>query len=320
MPRAAGQDVGRRATAPARHLGKSGAVVVGENGERNGGTEMTVGHKLAVVGAAFALGLFPLGTRASAIMGNTTGQTVTVPPTASHPRNRDDADTATTTDISYINVSPFITNGASAYPSYHFVFAGQPGIGSQFQPISPSDFTIVQYNPWVVNNNRNTNGITGPDGINYNRGVTNRDGGGADILILYTPLNAGDPTRVNFVQAFAQNTNSTGLSQGTIDAGGSTRPYYNVAGLSGTGTTNRTGTSPLVTSPNAPAWMVDIPGRCENGPLPAGPPRGLPQRRRRDNHQPGAGIPDVRRGGPNGRGTDVSGALRGYPVGIHVHH
>jgi hypothetical protein len=97
--------------------------------------------------------------------------------------------------------------------------------------------------------------------------VTDQDAGGADIVISYTPLNNGDPTSVNFLQAFIQDTNGTGFNTGTIDNDASASPYYNSVFISGTGKTDQTGTVPLATNKTTAAWLVDIPFRCENGPV-----------------------------------------------------
>jgi len=176
----------------------------------------------------------------------------------------DDVDTATTINVTYQSFCPWIVAGAAAFPAFNFVFAGQ-GVASNIPNIDPGDFSIGQYSPWVVNNNGTTNNITGPDGGNYNRGVTNQDAGGANIVISYTPLNAGDPTKVNFVQAYIESVNGGAFSSGKLDTS-SASPYYNDAGVSGTGRTKRTGTVPLTTNSTTAAWLVDIPYDCENGP------------------------------------------------------
>ncbi|HET6182792.1 MAG TPA: hypothetical protein VFA03_04285 [Acetobacteraceae bacterium] len=244
-----------------------------------------------------ALGL-PLGALAPAlhagpINGTITGSTATAPALAVHPQNRDDTDTATTINIQYFNYCSWIVNGiATQYPNYtNLVFAGIGAVGQNFTPIDPSDFTISQYKPWVVNNNATTNFITAPDNGNVNRGVSNRDSGGADIVISYTP-GANDPRRINFVQAFVESVNGGAFTTGTIDSSSANLPYYNAARrvgkqtigpIVGTGTTRQIGTVPLVTSPAngntaaVPAWMVDIPLRCENGPIPPGGSRGCLQ-------------------------------------------
>ena len=190
-----------------------------------------------------------------AIQGTTAGTTVTgVGP--------DDIDTATTTSVTYQRFCPWIVAGAKAYPTFNFVFAGM-GVASNINPIDPSDFKISQYSPWVVNSNDDKNNMDVPDGSHYNRGVTGQDAGGADILISYTPK-AGDPGKVNFVQAFIESDNGGAFSAGTIDA---TRPspYYNFRGLAGRGAKIRTGTGPLRPNALAPAWELDVPYDCENG-------------------------------------------------------
>ena len=69
---------------------------------------------------------------------------------------------------------------------------------------------------------------------------------------------------VNFLRAYVLNTNNAGFTTGTIDNGGTGGPFYNQNGVSGTGTTNRTGTIPLDAT-NVPAWLVDIPYTPEYG-------------------------------------------------------
>jgi hypothetical protein len=202
----------------------------------------------------------PFAMQGSMIQGTTAGKTVTGV-------GIDDTDTATTMNITYQTFCPWIMAGAARFPTYNFVFAGQ-GVASNIPNIDPGDFTIDQYSPWVVSNNATTNNITPPDDSNVNRGVTDQDAGGANIVISYTPLNAGDPTKVNFVQAFIQNTNGAGFNNGTMDSGRA-NPYYNGDAVSGTGTTRRRRVVPLSTDSTTAAWMVDIPYRCENGLLPA---------------------------------------------------
>jgi hypothetical protein len=106
--------------------------------------------------------------------------------------------------------------------------------------------------------------VNRPDGGLYNRGVTNQDAGGANIVVSYTPLNAGDPDKVNFVQAFIESDNGGAFSTGTIDASGGS-PYYNNRGLSGTGNSLGTGTIPFQVNKNTRAWLLDVPYDCENG-------------------------------------------------------
>jgi hypothetical protein len=202
-----------------------------------------------------AIAILPALMQADTINGTTAGTTVAgVGP--------DDLNTASTVNITYQTFCPWIVNGVTAYPGSNFVFAGF-GVASGFKDVSASDFTISDYTPWVVNNNATTNNITDPAGVNRNRGVTNQDAGGADIVISYTPKNKNDPTDINFVQAFIQNTNNAGFTKGKIDSGPGS-PYYNSGAVSGTGTTGRTGTIPLVTTSTTPAWLVDIPYRCES--------------------------------------------------------
>jgi hypothetical protein len=85
-------------------------------------------------------------------------------------------------------------------------------IGDLFSQVPSSDFTVSQYNPWVDNNNSNTNNVVNPTGFSDFRGVTNQDAGGAEILLTYTPrANSSDPTTVNFVHAYVDDINNTGF-------------------------------------------------------------------------------------------------------------
>jgi PEP-CTERM motif len=205
------------------------------------------------VGSALLICFMPLTARGAMIQGTITGTSVMATVGS-------DLITSKTINMSYFTTCYFITNGVASggFGGYNFVFAGQ-GVASGIANISPSDFTISQYKPWVGSNNAATNFVTGPDSANYNRNVTNQDDGGADIVISYAPKNAGDPARVNFLQAYVLNTNNAGFTKGTIDNGGVGGPFYNEGGVSGTGKVNRTGTIPLVSAANRPAWLVDIP-------------------------------------------------------------
>lgn len=214
-----------------------------------------------VFGSALLIGMMPLSVRGQ-IGGTTTGATVT----ANGPKFKD---TATTFDMNYFTSCPYITNGVAAVPDfakYNFVFAGQ-GVASGIPNIPASDFTIAQYKPWVVNNNTKVNYVTDPatdnkgNNLITQRGITNEDAGGADILINYTPRKmTNDPTSVNFVQAYIASLNGAAFTDGTIDNGTSMYPYYNGTGVAGSGATLRVKeTPPLTASPTSPAWMVDVP-------------------------------------------------------------
>jgi hypothetical protein len=199
--------------------------------------------------AICAIDIVPFIAQAGTIQGTIAGSTVIEQPQTMHPRDLDDANIATTFDVAFLSVSPYIMAGAARFPSYHFVFAGLPPGSSPFAPpvglsvtaVDPGDFTIDQYKPWVVNNNETTNYVIGPNNQNYDRGVTKQDAGGANIVISYTPRNDGDPMIVNFVQAFVQNTNNRGPTRGRIDNDGGSTPLYNETGHSGTGSTEHQG-------------------------------------------------------------------------------
>jgi len=214
---------------------------------------------LPAIGSAFMIGFMPLAVLGGPINGTITGQTVTA-------NVGDDTLTSSTINIGYFTSCYFITDGISngSFGAYNFVFAGQ-GVASGIPNIDPSDFTVGQYNPWVGNNNSTMNNVTGPNGTNYNRNVTGQEDGGANIVISYKPQAASDPTNINFLQAYILNLNNTGFASGKIDNGGTGGPFYNQNGVSGTGTTSRTGTIPLMTSSTVPGWLVDIPYTPEWG-------------------------------------------------------
>jgi hypothetical protein len=181
--------------------------------------------------------------------------------------------TSTTQNVSFITSSAVMTNsmGAAAFNAYNFVYA-QNYPGGALPNIPDSDFTIAQYAPWVVDNNNTTNFVSGPDqsggnNVKHSRNLTGEDAGGANIVINYTPrANSTDPTDINFLQAYQLNMNGAGFNAGTMDNGGAADPTYNGSGgVSGTGTTNRSGTSPLTTSSVLAGWMVDIPYTPEKG-------------------------------------------------------
>lgn len=220
-----------------------------------------------VIGVLLALSLVPASAHAVAITGGAGKST--------GPANGiDDANRASTITAFSVRYCPWIVNDEGRFPDYNFVFAGRGPVGQNFRPINPSDFSISQYNPWGVNNNATTNFITLPynaqlaDGsTTVDRGVTGQDAGGANIVISYTPRN-GDPMAVNFLQAFVQKTNTGQFTMGTIDNNGQANPYYNQVFGGGAGAAISLLT--LNATANNPAWIEDIPFRCENGPIPPG--------------------------------------------------
>jgi hypothetical protein len=194
----------------------------------------------------------------------------------------DDLITVSTLNVTYFTSCYFIANGLSSNAAFgnNYVFAGQ-GPASGIANISPSDFTVSGNGPWIGTSTPNFNAITLPSGdkivadkIN-GAGINNAEAGGMGILISYTPKN-GDPTSINFMQAYIENINGTGFSSGTIDGASGNLPFYNAGSAGGTGTTyrgittNGPGTSPLVTSGTVPGWIGDQPYDNEFGP-PGGP-------------------------------------------------
>jgi len=217
-------------------------------------------------------GLMPLPAW-GAIGGTITGATATR--TGCFDASCPETATSVTTNISYITSSAIMTNamGVAAFNSYNFVYA-QNYPGGALPNIPDSDFTISQYAPWVVDNNNTTNFVSGPDETSpgvankRSRNLTGEDAGGANIIISYKPrASSTDPTDINFLQAYQLNTNGAGFNAGTMDNGGGANPpsYNGSGGSSGTGTTNQSGTSPLITSSTTSGWMVDIPYTPEKG-------------------------------------------------------
>lgn len=214
----------------------------------------------------FALFISPPAMRAD-IMGTTAGSSA-IPAVGI-----DDMNFASTINVSYQNFCSFLLNGAQTrFPTTSFTFAGFGNIGGLFSPVVSSDFNVSIYQPWVVNNfttnpTGGTNFLTDPSGRRVARQVQNQDVGGANVIINYTPrANSNDPTNVNFVQAFVQNTNNNNpgflTGPGTLDSAPGT-PFYNRGNIAGNGTTRKT-TGTLTASPTSPAWLVDIPYRCES--------------------------------------------------------
>jgi hypothetical protein len=178
--------------------------------------------------------------------------------------------TVTTIPLSYLTYCPYIVSGyIYAFPNTNFGFAGHTDFVNT-PPLSPSDFTVSNgyYTPWAVNN---AGTGTLPDGKTpISTGEANFDGGGVNFVISYQP-NKDDRTSVkytsiNFVQGYVSSYNGKSIppSTGSIDYNKTVNPnspFYNSGYDAGTGTTYRTGTSPLVTSvnPAVPAWMGDGP-------------------------------------------------------------
>jgi hypothetical protein len=211
-------------------------------------------------------------------MGHTSGGTASANPANPHPMNRDDRDVTTTIAIRSLTTSSIITEAARNFKLItqstaldNLVFAGAPGVGRNFTPIDPSDFFIDAYSPWVVNSNNTTNNLKSPSGmVNHNRGVTDQDAGGVNILFTYTPNpGADDPTTINFLQGFSRSENG-GAALVYVDNGSvtSTNPYYNsneaTDDSSSTDDSDRS-SAPLTIPAESDAWMLDIPYVCESG-------------------------------------------------------
>ena len=207
--------------------------------------------------------------QAGNIGGVTTAKPVSAGPLNPHPQSRDDKDTVTPLDITFLSTSALITEAAKPFaPAYNFVFAGDMNtVGKNFTPIDPSDFNIEVYQPWVVD----SAAVKSPGGTTFNRNVAGQDAGGENIIIDYTPdANAEppDPTSINFLQAFSAtlNTNKPIIAMDNGSAGAV--PYYNKTGAAGTDSNDKA-TVPLDAS-SAKAWMLDTPFLCESGFSPGG--------------------------------------------------
>ncbi|HUP04823.1 MAG TPA: hypothetical protein VMU19_12595, partial [Bryobacteraceae bacterium] len=181
---------------------------------------------------AFVGGLVPLS-----VWGTTLASGTTVSAVAG-----DDNNYSTTTDVTFQTYCSWIVNGMGQAPfnangNLPVAFAGY-GVAADVPNISSADLSVSSYAPWVVNNNGNAggNGIVAPDGTNYNRSLTGVEGGGANIVLTYTPTSDFDPTSVNFIQAYIENVNGGAFTTGTIDST-SNSAYYNDVGVFGIGDT-----------------------------------------------------------------------------------
>jgi len=225
-------------------------------------------RRLLLIALALAIATTPTLLWAQ-LRGNTGGSTVSG-------FGIDDVNTSTTINASYLDPStspvldPFtgttILNQLTRFPGT-YVFAGT-GDAINVPAIPSSDFNLVVYHPWVVNNNPVQNEIIGPDGGNWNRGVYNQDAGGADFLLQYTPTLPTDPTKINFIQGFSfkQTVAGQNLHGAKLDNNGSTSsPFYN-GNFRGTFVNNTNDrSSPLIIPQGGSAYLLDIPFKCENG-------------------------------------------------------
>jgi hypothetical protein len=111
--------------------------------------------------------------QAGNIGGVTTAKPVSAGPLNPHPQSRDDKDTVTPLDITFLSTSALITEAAKPFaPAYNFVFAGDMNtVGKNFTPIDPSDFNIEVYQPWVVD----SAAVKSPGGTTFNRNVAGQD-------------------------------------------------------------------------------------------------------------------------------------------------
>jgi hypothetical protein len=216
-----------------------------------------------------------IGT-ADAEIGTTAGP---VAPAATHPNNRDDWNIARTFDTRFIShLTPSFVNAAQQWANNgglcgsakcNFVLPGALNL----EPINASELNVLQYNPWVIDNNDLVNYITLPDKTHRSRLVTGQDAGGANFLLTYTPVVKSDPTKINFLQVVHTTYESIELPLSVpadftrFDNGGGPSPFYNYGSTSGVD--NKTlPTVPLTILPtDSFAWMADIPYRCENDDL-----------------------------------------------------
>ncbi len=191
---------------------------------------------------------------------------------------RDDFNTATTFDATYQTYCSWLITGMqNQFSGVNFTFSGFGNIGGLFSQAPSSNFSLLvpglpngtttnQYRPWVDTSIP----VTNPTGFSDTRPVSNQDSGGANVVLTYTPRpNTGDPTTVNFIQAYVDNINNTGFTSGRIDNLGDSTPLYNNIGIHGTGTTqlftkytNTPGQG--MNAQGSSAWLVDIPYKCES--------------------------------------------------------
>jgi hypothetical protein len=186
----------------------------------------------------------------------------------------DDSITVSTINIGFFTSCYFIANGITSNAAWgnNYVFAGQ-GVASGIGNILSSDFTVSSNTPWIGTSSAIVNFLSLPsgdkiyaDGLNgFSGSLNNAEAGGMSIGISYTPKN-GDPTNINFVQAYIENINGTGSTTGVIDVtNGAGNPFYNSSSVAGTGTNLLLGTTPLMTSATKPGWLGDQPYDNEFG-------------------------------------------------------
>jgi hypothetical protein len=226
--------------------------------QRNGPIWCATGLPLAVA-SALIIGLMPLAAPGQ-INGTTAGTTAMA-------IVGDDNITVSTINIGYFTSCYFISNGLTTNGAWgnNYLFAGQ-GAASGVGNISSSDFTVGSYAPFIGTSTATSNFVALPsgdkiyaDGLNGSRGsLNNAEAGGMGINISYKPQN-GDPTNINFVQAYVESINGSAFSSGTIDGSTPTLPFYNAGSVAGTGTNLQLGMSPLMTSSTRPGWLADQP-------------------------------------------------------------
>jgi hypothetical protein len=210
--------------------------------------------------AGFSISIAAGAADASGPVGGVTqSTTATANPLPGLPLNRDDRDITKTYGVATLSYSFLIADKVqNDFPGYDWVFAGAPpGPGSFFTPIDERAFSISTYRPWVVN----SPDIVSPGGTTFNRGVTNQDAGGVNILIDYTP-GPTDPVEVNFLQVFEVRING-GAPIILADNGGKGGPYYNENGAAGVDSVDGNGV-PLDAT-DTEAWLLDTPYVCESG-------------------------------------------------------
>ncbi|HEV2328051.1 MAG TPA: hypothetical protein VGY56_04595 [Verrucomicrobiae bacterium] len=127
----------------------------------------------------------------------------------------------------YVTYCPWVNQAVQAYaaanPAYTFTWDSIANPTDPFLTRLANDLSVSIYSPWVVNSPT----VTGLDGNNRSRNVSNQDAGGSVFQFKYTPNAANnDPTSVRFIQAYNESFNGSATYKVYLDRGSSATPFY----------------------------------------------------------------------------------------------
>jgi len=167
-----------------------------------------------IVSAFAIVGLLPLTSNAALTPASASGFGVDDMNTST--LNPNTVNGGNNTPTLFTGQCPWITTAMSAFvganASYTYTWA-VPTFNLA------SDLSVSDYSAWVVTSPNTANGFA------FTGGITNKDCGGADFGLTYTPTAAGSPQNVFFIQAYQEILNGAAPVV-ALDNGTNATPWY----------------------------------------------------------------------------------------------